>query len=373
MKTKRTKRFVPAFALAVAGALAMSSCGTDQNVPPEAAHQALKDLPVECGEQTVSAEGSSAQKNAMDIVARDYSMKCPGQEFNYTKSGSGKGISAFVGGQIDFGGSDAPLTAEESQMANARCGGNPAWNIPMVFGPIAVSYNVPGVDDLTLNADVIADIYQGEITNWNDPAIKQLNPEAQLPDLTIKPFFRSDESGTSQNFQKYLNTATDGDWQETDKQFRPGPGTGQGRDGSDQVAQAVETTEGALTYAEWSYPKNLGLDIAKIDSGSGPVELNSDTVGRAIDAAELEGEGRDLQVNLDSLYNNSEPGVYPLAMTTYEIACSAGYDPQTAQGVKAVLKVAANANPQQLEDAGYVALPEKFKQKVMDSVNAIGA
>ncbi|MHA6806063.1 phosphate ABC transporter substrate-binding protein PstS [Salinifilum ghardaiensis] len=369
----KTKRFVPAFAFAAAGALALSSCGTDQNTSQGGTNPALQNIQVECGEQTVSAEGSSAQKNAMDIVARDYSAKCEGEQLNYTSSGSGKGISAFIGGQVDFGGSDSPLTPEESQQAAQRCNGNQPLNIPMVFGPVAVTYNVPGVQDLTLNADVIAKIYQGEITNWNDPAIKQLNPNAQLPDLEIKPFFRSDESGTSQNFQKYLKTATGGAWQATDKQFRPGPGVGQGRDGSDQVTQAVKSTKGALTYSEWSYPKNLGLDIAKIDSGAGPVELTPETVGKAIDEAELEGQGKDLRVNLESLYGNSDPGVYPLTLTTYEIVCSKGYDPQTAKAVKAALTVGANSDPQQLRDAGYVALPEQFKKKVMDSINSINA
>nr|WP_228046531.1 phosphate ABC transporter substrate-binding protein PstS [Saccharopolyspora sp. HNM0983] len=351
----------------------VAGCGTDQNIPSGGINPALEGLQVECGEQSISAEGSSAQKNAMDVFARDYSLKCPGEQLNYTKSGSGKGVSAFNSGQIDFGGSDSPLDPEdgEDKEAAARCGGNPAWNIPMVFGPVALSYNIPGVDDLTLSPEVAAGIYQGKITSWNDPAIQQLNPGTELPDLDIVPFFRSDESGTSENFQEYLTTATDGAWTGEGKQFEPAPGVGQGRDGSDQVAQSVQGTPGGFTYAEWSFPKNLGLGIAKVDSGSGPVELSTENVGKAIESAEIGGEGHDLRVDLDSIYGNDAPGVYPIVLNTYEVVCSQGYDPETAKAVKALLTVAANADPDQLEEAGYAALPEGFKQKVLDAVDAI--
>lgn len=369
----KTKRFHTAFAVAAAGVFGLSACGTDVNVPPGGGNPALDDIHVECGEETVSAEGSSAQKNAMDLVTRDYSLKCPGEQLNYTKSGSGKGISAFTAGQIDFGGSDAPLDEAETQEAAQRCGGNEPWNIPMVIGPIAMSYNLPGDPQLTLTPDVISQMYQGEITNWNDPAIAELNPDEQLPDMRITPFFRSDESGTTENFQQYLDTATDGGWQGEGKQFGDGDTVGQGRDGSDQVVQSVDGTPGGITYAEWAFPKNLGLGIADLDSGSGPVDLNTDTVGRAVEAANIEGEGHDLQLDLDSIYGTSEPGAYPLLLNTYEIVCSDGYEPETAQAVKAALTVAAHSDPEQLEEAGYVPLPEQLKQQVLDSVDAINS
>lgn len=369
----KIKRHSAAFAVLAAGALVLAGCGTDQNVPQGAANPALDKLQVECGTKSLSAEGSSAQKNAMDVFTRDYSIKCPGQTVNYTKSGSGKGVAGFTAGQIDFGGSDSPLDAEEGEVAKAaeRCKGNPAWNIPMVFGPVAVSYNLPGVNNLVLNADLIRKIYMGEIKTWNDPAIKALNPNAKLPSIPVVPFFRSDESGTTDNFQKYLSTATNGAFKGEGKTFQGGPGVGQGRDGSDQVAQSVEATPGGITYVEWSFPRNLGLGIAKLDSGSGPVELTPDTVGKAIEQAKITGQGHDLRVDLESIYGNKAPGVYPLVLNTYELVCSKGYDPETAKSVKAFLTVAANADPAQLEKAGYVALPQTFKTKVLDAINAI--
>lgn len=369
------KRHSAALGFFAVGTFVLTACGSDMNVPPNEINPALAGLKVECGTEPVSAEGSSAQKNAMDVFARDYSVKCPGEELRYTKSGSGKGVSAFNSGQIDFGGSDSPLDAEEGEVAKAakRCNNNPAWNIPMVFGPVAISYNLPGVSDLTLNADIVAKMYQGQITKWNDPAIAALNPGKQLPDIDVVPFYRSDESGTSDNFQKYLNTATGGAFTGEGKQFQAGPGIGQGKEGSDQVAQSVRDTPGGISYIEWSFPKNLGLGIAKIDSGNGPVELNTDTVGNAISKAKFEGQGHDLRVDLDSIYGNHDPGVYPVVLNTYEIVCSKGYDPETAKGVKSALTVAANADRADMEEAGYVPLPPAFKQKVTDAINAISA
>lgn len=369
----KIKRHGATLGFLAASTLVLSACGSDQNVPAGGGNPALDGLKVECGKKPVSAEGSSAQKNAMDVFARDYGLKCEGQNLNYTKSGSGKGVAAFTAGQIDFGGSDSPLDEEDGEVAKAaqRCQGNPAWNIPMVFGPVALSYNVPGVPDLTLNAEVTAKIYQGQIKKWDDPAIKALNPTAQLPSIDIVPFYRSDESGTSDNFQKYLKTAGNGAWTKDGKQFQAGPGVGQGREGSDQVAQSVKGTPGGLTYVEWSFPKNLGLGIAKVDSGAGPVELNTANVGKAIEDAKIEGQGHDLRVDLDSIYGNKAPGVYPIVLNTYEIVCSKGYDPETAKSVKALLTVAANADAAQLEQAGYVPLPQGFKTKVLDAVNAI--
>ncbi|WP_017977041.1 phosphate ABC transporter substrate-binding protein PstS [Actinopolyspora halophila] len=355
----------------VVGVLALSACGTDQNVTNAELNPELRQLEVACGDTSVVAEGSSAQKNAMDVFARDFGVKCPGRKLNYTASGSGKGISAFTAGQVDFAGSDEALTAEEAATARERCSGNPAWNIPMVFGPLAITYNIPGVSDLALSPEVISKIYQGEIKRWNAPEIQRLNSGTDLPDIPVVPFYRSDESGTSANFQEYLSTATEGLWTGEGKTFRPKNGVGQGRSGTDGVTSSVEQTEGGITYAAWAFPKNAGLGIASIDSGNGPVELNSESAGRAIESAEIAGEDNDLKLDLESIYGNDAPGVYPIVLATYEVVCSGGYDPQTAKSVKAALKVAANAGEENLEQAGYVPLPPKFKSKVLGAVRAI--
>ena len=129
---------------------------------------------------------------------------------NYNPTGSGAGIKQFTAGQVDFAGSDSALKTEmkdgvvEQTAADKTCGST-AWNLPMVTGPIAVAYKLNGVDKLILTPDVIAKIFLGQITTWNDPAIAKVNPGVTLPGTAIKVFFRSDESGTTENFTKYLH------------------------------------------------------------------------------------------------------------------------------------------------------------------------
>ena len=130
----------------------------------------------------------------------------------YNPSGSGDGRTQFIAGQIDFAGSDSAIKDEQADKAKERCVGGEAWNLPLVFGPIAVAYNLDGVDKLVLNAEVLAKIFNGGITKWNDPAIAALNSGASLPDEKITTVIRSDSSGTTDNFQKYLDAASNGAW-----------------------------------------------------------------------------------------------------------------------------------------------------------------
>ena len=158
------------------------------------------------------AEGASSQQKAMDYFGEIYAKEVPGANLAYNPSGSGAGQKNFIANQVKFAGSDSPLKDEQVEEAAARCGGNEAWHLPFVIGPVAVAYNVEGVDELNLTIDNIVDIFQGTITNWNDPALAESNPGTTLPDLPIQVVFRSDESGTSDNFHKLLAAASDGKW-----------------------------------------------------------------------------------------------------------------------------------------------------------------
>ena len=126
----------------------------------------------------------------MDEVSRTYQQKCSGAKVNYNPTGSGAGIKQFNAGQVDFAGSDSALKTEEKDgvievdAAQKRCE-SPAWNLPMVIGPIAVAYNLDGVDKLVLDAPTLAAIFQGEITTWNDPKIAALNSGVTLPDTCL--------------------------------------------------------------------------------------------------------------------------------------------------------------------------------------------
>ncbi|UUO02624.1 phosphate ABC transporter substrate-binding protein PstS [Mycolicibacterium novocastrense] len=358
--------------MAAIAALALSACGSDNNAGTTATTGGNgAAASAECGgKNSVTAEGSTAQQNAIAEFNKVWGQHCPGKNLSYNPTGSGAGREQFIAGQVDFAGSDSALSGNQIQQAAQRCDGNPAWNLPLVFGPVALAYNIEGVDKLVLNADLLAKIFQGQITKWNDPAIAALNGGTDLPDSDITPIYRSDSSGTTDNFQKYLAAAAPQSWTKGDGSEFQG-GAGEGAQKSAGVVQAVQATGGSIGYVEKGFAEQGGVPFAQIDSGAGPVELTDESASKAIDVATFAAEGNDLTLDLDSLYGTKEPGAYPLVLATYEIVCSKGYDPETAAAVKSFLTISANDGQQNLSPAGYVPLPDRFKERLLTSIEAI--
>ncbi len=300
-----------------------------------------------------------------------FQQACPNQTLNYTPNGSGAGINEFVGNQTDFGGSDVPLSAEEANKAQQRCG-SPAWNLPVVFGPIAVTYNLAGVNSLNLDGPTTAKIFNGAITTWNDPAIKALNANVNLPAAPIHVVYRSDESGTTDNFQEYLEGASDGAWGKgTGKAFKGG--VGEGAKGNDGTSAAIKNTDGSITYNEWSFVQEQKLNMASIvtSASPAPVSISADSVGKTIAAATIKGQGNDLVIDTMSFYKPTQPGAYPIVLATYEIVCSKYPDPQVGAAVKAFLQATIGPGQNGLADHGYIPIPDAFKPRLTTAVNAI--
>jgi phosphate transport system substrate-binding protein len=345
-----------AAAAAVALTGMMSACGSDNNTSTgktsgasgSATASGNGSAKVACGgKKALKASGSSAQANAMTRFVTAYESACSGYTLNYTSSGSGAGVSEFIGGQTDFGGSDSPLNAGkgEPDKAAQRCGGNPAWNLPTVFGPIAITYNVPGLDGLVLDGPTAAKVFNGTVKTWDAPEIKALNSSATLPGDPINVIFRSDESGTTDNFQKYLDAASDGAWGKgAGKTFNGG--VGEGAKGNEGTSAAIKGTPGSITYNEWSYAKSQSLSMAKIVTSAGPdpVELSADSAGKAIDAVKIKGQGNDLVLDTSSFYKPTQAGSYPIMLGTYEIVCSKYPQGDVAPAVKAFLTVATTGS-----------------------------
>jgi phosphate transport system substrate-binding protein len=358
---------------AALAALTLSACGSDNNAGTSTSSGAsgTASSSADCGgKNSLTGEGSTAQQNAIAEFNKVWGQVCSGKTLAYNPTGSGAGVDQFIAKQVDFAGSDSALKDDQVAKAAQRCGGGEAWNLPLVFGPVAMAYNVEGVDTLVVNADVLAKIFQGQIKKWNDPAIAALNSGATLPDADIKPIYRSDSSGTTDNFQKYLGAAAPGAWTKGDgKEFQGG--AGEGAQKSSGVVQAIQATPGSIGYVEKGFAQQAGVHYAQIDSGAGAVELTDETTGKAVDTAKFKGEGNDLVLDLDALYASKEAGSYPLMLATYEIVCSTGYDADTAAAVKSFLTVAANEGQANLSAAGYVPLPEAFKERLLKSVDAI--
>jgi phosphate ABC transporter phosphate-binding protein len=372
----KLNRFGAALSVLASAALVLSGCGNDNNNAggggSSTGASGASAGKVSCGgKKTLKASGSTAQANAMTRFVNAFEQACPGQTLNYTANGSGAGISEFNGNQTDFGGSDSPLAQNEYAAAQQRCG-SPAWNLPVVFGPIAITYNVNGLSSLSLDGPTAAKIFNGAITTWNDPAIANLNAGATLPAEPIHVVFRNDQSGTTDNFQKYLDAASNGAWGKgAGKTFNGG--VGEGAKGNDGTSAAIKATEGSITYNEWSFAKAQNLNMAKIVTAAGPdaVAISADSVGKTIAAATVKGQGNDLVLDTNSFYKPTQAGSYPIVLATYEIVCSKYPDSQVGTAVKAFLQSTIGAGQNGLADNGYIPIPDSFKSKLSTSVNAI--
>jgi phosphate transport system substrate-binding protein len=372
----RFNRFGAALSVLASGALVLSACGnnntTNEGGATSGSSSSSAQANVKCGgKHTLKASGSTAQANAMARFVNAFEQACSGQTLNYTANGSGAGINEFVGNQTDFGGSDVALSDDEHGKAQQRCG-SPGWDLPTVFGPIAVTYNVDGVTSLNLDGPTTAKIFNGTIKNWNDPALAALNAGTALPDLPIHVVFRSDQSGTTDNFQQYLDGASDGAWGKGHGKSFNG-GVGEGAKGNDGTSAAIKNTAGSITYNEWSFAQAQKLNQAKIITSAGPdpVAISSDSVGKTIAGAKIKGDGNDLILDTLSFYKPTQPGAYPIVLATYEVVCSKYSDSQVGTAVKAFLQATIGPGQNGLADNGYIPIPDAFKSRLSTAVNAI--
>lgn len=360
-------RSAAVLSLLVAGALAVSACGGSS-------HPAAPTSSVDCGgKMELKASGSTAQENAIEQFAFAFSAACPGRSLDYAAIGSGNGVKQFLNNQTDLAGSDVPLDPAKDEPAKAqqRCG-SPAWNLPMVFGPIAITYNVDGVSSLNLDGPTAAKIFNGTITSWDAPAITALNGNVTLPSKPIHVIFRSDKSGTTANFQKYLDGASNGAWGKGVSEMFNG-GVGDGFAGNDGTSTALMNTDGAITYNEWSFAEGHQLAIAQIITSAGPdpVSITTDSVGKTIAGARIVGQGNDLVLDTSSFYKPTQSGAYPIVLATYSIVCSKYPDAATGPAVKAFLQAALGPGQEGLGDFGYIPLPSSFQSRLASAVNAI--
>lgn len=353
--------------IALTATIALTACGSDNDTKTETG--AAAPSAGTCVGGTISAQGSSAQKNAMDEWIKAYAASCADAKIDYNPNGSGAGVKALIQGLTDFAGSDSALKDDEQPQADAKCG-SPALNLPMVTGPIAVVYNVAGADGLQFSASTLAKIFSGKITKWNDPAIAAENTSAKLPDATIEAVHRADESGTTDNFTKYLSKTAEADWTYSNAKAWKAPG-GTGANKSDGVAAKIKGTPNTISYVELSFAENSSLQAAKIKNGAGEyTELTAESAGKTIEGAEIKGTGNDLKLSID--YNTKTAGAYPIVLATYEIVCSKYADAAKGKAVQGFLKYTASAEGQsKLKELGYAPLPEAVRAKVATSVDAI--
>jgi len=363
-------------ALSLAGSLTLAACGSASNDSSSSTTSSggntSSSAASACAPGNLSAAGSTAQLNAMTQAGSGYKTAC-NAELAYNGTGSGAGITSFLSKQIDFAGSDSALSStakdgDEFAKAKTACGSD-AIDLPMITGPIAVAFNVKGVTKLNLTASLVAKIFAGKVTTWNDKAIADANSGVTLPATPISVFFRSDSSGTTDNFTNYLNTAAPADWTDAHSKTWTGK-VGQGKAKSAGVGQAIKATDGGIGYVEWSYAIQNQLPMAAIDNGAGPVELTADSAGKAVEAATIKGTGGDLSLKID--YATKAAGAYPIVLVTYEIVCTKYADAAKGAAVKSFMSyLASDAFQSSLTQIGSAPLPASILDKVKASVATI--
>jgi phosphate transport system substrate-binding protein len=360
---------------AAASALFLVGCSKTGPVQPYAENAA-----VDCGgKPALTASGSTAQAGAMTHFVEAYQSACPDKGLDYTPNGSGAGIQDFISGKTDFGNSDSPLQGTEYEAATKRCGGADALNIPVVFGPIAVTYNLPEVDVLILDGPTLAGIFSGAITRWDDPAIAALNlpggrahpnPRTAMPAKDIRVIHRSDQSGTTDNFQQYLQAASGGVWTRgAGKTFNGG--VGEGGTGNQGTAEMVKNTPGSISYNEWSFAIDQGLSTADIQTPAGVTHIGTDWTGTSIEPVTITGEGNNLALDLTPAYRPTAKFGYPIILAGYAVVCSRYPDAETGKAVKAFVQSAITTGQTDLNKVGYIPLPTEFQARVATAVDSI--
>jgi phosphate transport system substrate-binding protein len=332
---------VPAVA-ALALGVSLSACGAGNESSGDAGSASRTSSGATLS-GTLNGAGSSAQEAAQGAWQSGFQSANPNVTVNYDPVGSGGGREQFLAGGVDFAGSDSYLTDEELAASKKVCNGQTALEVPNYVSPIALVYNVPGIDNLQLSAPTTAKIFDGKITTWDDPAIKADNPDATLPGDRIVPVHRSDDSGTSKNFTDWLSKAGGGAWTHEPDSLWPVKG-GEGAQGTSGVIQAVTNGKGTIGYADESQAGSLS--VASIKVGDAYVAPSADAAAKVVDLSKRVGgrAANDMAVDIDR--TTTEAGAYPLVLTSYVIACPSYADKAKASLVKGYLSYLLSSDGQ---------------------------
>jgi phosphate transport system substrate-binding protein len=373
----RKNKLVSLAALGLVGGLALTACGggsdaADGSGGSDAGGAAAGGYAELSG--NLAGSGASSAQNAQTAWSESFMGLAQAEggdiQVTYDPTGSGTGREQFLSGQVQFAGTDAALDEEELAASADQCNGEQAFDLPVYISPIAVVFNIEGVDSLNLTPEVIGGIFAGDITNWNDEKIAESNPDAELPDLAIVPVHRSDDSGTTENFTEYLSETAPDAWTHGPVETWPISG-GQSGDGTSGMISTVEGGNGTIGYADASQAGNLGT--AAIQVGDQFVEYSADAAAKAVDVSPRE-EGRednDIVVQLDR--TTEEDGVYPIVLVSYLALCGSYADSAQGEAVKAYASYIVSEEGQKAsaEAAGSAPLSEELSTEAQAAIDAI--
>lgn len=310
--------------------------------------------PTESGAATLTGnlvgQGASSQQVAIQAWTAAFNATNPDAVVEYDPAGSGTGRESFLAGAVNFAGSDRAFKADEIAAGGfgACAADSGIVEIPAYISPIAIIFNVPGVESLDLDAAAIAGIFAGTITSWDDAAIAATNDGVDLPALAINPVHRSDKSGTTGNFTEYLGAIAEDVWSYGSVEEWPAGVVGEAAEKTSGVVEAVKAGEGSIGYADSSQAG--GMSAVNVKVGDEFVAHSAEGASIALDASTIE-EGRtagDLAFAIDR--TTTAPGAYPVFLVSYLIACEQYEDESVATLTKAFFETAVSEEGQ--ESAG---------------------
>jgi phosphate transport system substrate-binding protein len=291
----------------------------------------------------------------------EYSAQHPGVQINYQPIGSGGGIRQVTAATVDFGASDGPMTDEQLQASKVKI-----QHIPTVLGAVVPIFNVPGLSSLRLAPDVLADIYLGKISNWNDARLAKDNPGVSLPNQDILVVHRSDGSGTSYIYTDYLSKVSH-DWASG-----PGKGTapswpkGVGAKGNEGVAGFVRQMPGSIGYVELIYALQNKIPFASLRNAAGNW-VSGSIAGVQEAAASAKSMPADYRV---SITNAPGAHAYPISSFTWLLIPNPAKDPANGKVIVDFLKWMLE-HENEATALYYAPLPPSVAQQVSATINTL--
>jgi phosphate transport system substrate-binding protein len=347
---------VAAWAAAGVAAAGLAACGSSGTTAPGSGSGSLSG--------TLNGSGSTFQQVFQQQAISSFKTVQPGMTVNYGAGGSGKGRTDLASGVVNYAGSDAPIPSSEA----ANFSGKNILYFPVVIGPVTMSYNLSGVSKLQLSAPVIADMFQGKITNWDDPSIKADNPGVTLPNEPITLAVRSDSSGTTQNFSLFLEKAAGSAWTLGSSSTISWPSTARAGNGNGGVAQIVKTTPGAIGYVDYADAKASGLKFASVKNPAGNyVAPSPSTASAAADTVSV-------QPNL-TFFSAWAPGpnAYPITYQSWVLVNQTQPSKNDTNMLKAYVGYLVGPGQQLLGQLGYAPLPSKIDSMAKSQISKIGS
>ncbi len=354
MQRLRRQRFTVAGLALAAMALFVAACGSSGGSDGGSSGSGLSG--------TLNGSGSTLQLVYQQQAIQSFKSVQSSVTVNYGGGGSGKGRTDLASNVVQYAGSDSPISSTDLPLFK----GKTVLYFPILISPITVSYNLPGIKSLKLDAPVIADIFQAKITKWNDPAIAAQNPGVKLPSTPITIAHRSDSSGTTQNFSQFLVEGAPGVWKLGSDSTINWPANSQGGSGNSGVAQIVKTTAGAVGYVDYADAKASGLTWASIKNQAG--NYVEPSVQSATEAASNASVKPDL--TFSAIWASGAQS-YPVTYQSWVLVYQKQSSSNTAKMLQAYIGYLLGDGQKLLPQLNYAPLPSSLDQKAKAQLSKI--